>query len=182
MRLTKVGKYANLVGKFTNFEWGDLVGELDTKIIPMPRERECTALLGEDNEVTGYILKNRINRLGVHWVATFQDGMAWLAKQDDITGEQLRVFLYLVSRLDFDNYLKVPQKDISEDLNLHKSNVSKAIKKLVEKDIITVGPMAGHSKTYRLNPRIAHRGAKNYKETVIQYDALKKAQQMESPT
>lgn len=146
------------------------------KVIPLPRERECTAILGENNEVTGYITKKRPNRLGGHWVATFQEGLAWMAKQE-MTGEQWRVFAYLVSRLDFDNFLKVPQKDIAEELKMNPKNVSRAIRGLKELDIITVGPMAGHSKTYRLNPRIAHRGAKNYQETVIQYDALRKAQQ-----
>lgn len=153
------------------------MGEELENVIPMPKERECTALLGEDNEVTGYILHTRPNRLGANWVATFQDGLAWMARQEGMTGEQWRVFAYLVSRLDFDNYLRVPQTDIANELNMRTSNVSRAIKKLAELDIITVGPMAGHSKTYRLNPRIAHRGSKNYKETVIQYDALKKAQQ-----
>ena len=104
----------------------------------------------------------------------FKSGFEGLASMD-LTGEQYKVLMYLFSRLDFDNFLKVPQKEISEKLNLHKSNVSKAIKKLAELDVIAVGPMAGHSKTYRLNPRIAHRGAKNYQETIIQYDALKKA-------
>ena len=152
-----------------------LVENLNEKVIPLPRERECTVLLGEDGEVTGYLNKARKNRLGGHWVATFQEGLAWMARQE-MTGEQWRVFAYLVSRLDFDNYLKVPQKDIAEELKMQKSHVSRAIKGLVELDIITVGPMAGHSKTYRLNPRIAHRGAKNYQETIIQYDSLKLAQ------
>lgn len=99
-----------------------------------------------------------------------------MAKQEGMTGEQWRVFAYLVSRLDFDNYLKVPQKDIAAELKMNVKAVSRALRGLRELDIISVGPMAGHSKTYRLNPRIAHRGAKNYQETVIQYDALKKAQ------
>ena len=36
---------------------------------------------------------------------------------------------------------------------------------------------AGRSKTYRLNPRIAHRGAKNFKQTIIEFDELKKRKQ-----
>lgn len=152
------------------------MGEPNQNVIPMPRENECTALFGTDNEVTGYLTRRRPNRLGVHWVATFQEGLAWMAKQEGMTGEQWRVFAYLVSRLDFDNFLKIAQKDIADELKMNVKAVSRAIRGLKDLDIITVGPMAGHSKTYRLNPRIAHRGAKNYKETVIQYDALKKAQ------
>lgn len=148
-------------------------GVPEDKIIPMPKERECTALLGTDGEVTGYINRRRVNRLGGHWVATFQDGLGWMAEQN-MTGEQWRVFAYLVSKLDFDNYLKVQQKDIAEELRMQKSHVSRAMKGLAELDIISVGPMAGRSKTYRLNPRIAHRGAINYQQTIIEYDELKK--------
>lgn len=152
---------------------GVILENLNEKIIPMPDEHECTALLGARGEVTGYINKPRKNRLGVHWVATFQDGLAWMAKQE-MTGEQWRVFAYLVSRLDFDNFLKVTQKEIAKELNMHVKAVTRAIKGLRELDIISVGPMAGHSKTYRLNPRIAHRGTKNYKQTIIDYDELKR--------
>ena len=147
------------------------------KVIPLPKEREIIAILGEGDEVQGYINKRRENRLGAHWVATFQDGLAWMAKQEGMTGEQWRVFAYLVSRLDFDNYLKVSQKDIAEELRMQKSHVSRAMKGLVDLNVIAVGPMAGRSKTYRLNPRIAHRGAKNFKQTIIEFDELKKRKQ-----
>lgn len=151
----------------------NLLRSPEEKVIPLPKEREIIAILGEGDEVQGYINKRRENRLGAHWVATFQDGLGWMAEQN-MTGEQWRVFAYLVSKLDFDNYLKVQQKDICEKLKLNKSNVSKAIKKLVEIDVIAVGPLAGRSRTYRLNPRIAHRGARNYQQTIIEYDELKK--------
>ena len=57
---------------------------------------------------------------------------------------------------------------------MHVKAVSRAIKGLKELDVISVGPMAVRSKTYRLNPRIAHRGARNYQQTIIEYDELKK--------
>lgn len=99
-----------------------------------------------------------------------------MVAQQKMTGEQSSVFLYLLGKLDFDNYLKVQQKDIAEALHMQKSHVSRAMKKLAELDVVVVGPMAGRSKTYRLNPRIAHRGAKNYRNTLIEYDKLKELQ------
>lgn len=149
------------------------------KVIPMPKEREVTAILGENNEVTGYISKARYNRLGRDYFVGFRGGFEGLASMD-LTGEQYKVLMYLFSQLDFDNFLKVAQKDIAEKLNMQKSHVSRAIKGLVEQDVIAVGPMAGHSKTYRLNPRIAHRGARNYQDTLIAYDELKKRQKERS--
>lgn len=180
--LTGVIKYDNLDIKYDNCRGchgGDFMANIDeqanTKVIPLPKERECLAILGEDGEVTGYLSKTRKNILGVHWVAAFQDGFTWLAQQG-MTGEQWSVFAYLLGQLDFDNYLKIQQKDICEKLHMKKPNVSRAMKKLAELDVISVGPMAGRSKTYRLNPRIAHRGAKNYRNTLIEYDRLKELQ------
>lgn len=145
------------------------------KVVPLPREREIITLLGEDNEVNGYISHVRANKLGGGWVAVFQSGITDMAKMG-LTGEQWNVWAYLMGTLDFDNYWRVSQKEVAEALGMHKQHVSRAIHVLLDKDIIIEGPMAGRFKTYRLNPRIAHRGAKNYQETVIQYDALKKAQ------
>lgn len=100
-------------------------------------------------------------------------GMEWMCRQN-ITGEQWRVWAFLMSRLDFDNWLRVKQKEICEIVGLKQANVSRALSRLVELDIITKGPMAGRHNTYRLNPRIAHRGAKHYKSNVVQYDELKR--------
>lgn len=154
---------------------------IDEKVIPLPKEREIITLLGEDNEVSGYIRYNKPNRLGRGWVALFQSGITDMAKMG-LTGEQWSVWAYLMGTLDFDNYWRVSQKDVAEALGMKKQNVSRAIHVLLDKDIIIEGPMAGRFKTYRLNPRIAHRGSRNYQNSVIEYDALKKAQQMESPT
>jgi len=36
------------------------------------------------------------------------------------------------------------------------------------------GPMAGKNKTYRLNPYIAHKGAKNFRKTCLDWQDYKK--------
>jgi len=93
-----------------------------------------------------------------------QEGFLHLA-QLDLTGEQLRVLLYIMSKLDFENYICLTQKSVSEALNLHKSNVSKAFKVLVEKGIIHEGPKVGRIKTYRFDPSFGYKGRyKNYEK------------------
>lgn len=175
--LTKGNKYVTIGIKYVTFMEAVIMENIDgqpnMRVIPLPKEKECLAILGENGEVTGYLSKTRKNVLGAHWVATFQDGMMWLAQQESMTGEQWRVFAYLLSKLDFDNYLKITQKEIAEKLHMNVKAISRAIKGLKNLDVITEGPMAGHSKTYRFNPRIAHRGAKHYRNTLIEYDDLK---------
>ena len=82
---------------------------------------------------------------------TWEAGMERLARDPDMTGEAYRVFLKMVSNLDWENYIKITQKEISEDLGIRKQNVSRAVKLLVEKGIIIKGPKSGLSNTYRLN-------------------------------
>lgn len=145
------------------------------KIVELPKTRECITIIdNETNTPLAYVKKHRENVLGGKWVATFQSGMEWLSQQESMTGEQWRVFAYLISRLDYDNYLRVPQVEVAEHLHMQKPHVSRAIKGLIDLDVILPGPMAGRYKTYRLNPRIAHRGAKNYRGTIIEYDELKR--------
>lgn len=145
------------------------------KVIPMPKEREYTAIIGEDDQIKAFLVPKRQNNLGVNWVAFYQTALEWLAKQS-LPQEQYRVMMFLMSQLDFENYLRITQISIAKELDMKQANVSRAIKGLLEKDIIITGPKVGTAKTYRLNPRMAYKG-RNPKQTIIEYDAFKKAQE-----
>ena len=110
---------------------------------------------------------------GGSWVAVFQDVLGWLAKQS-LPLEQYRVLMFLMCKLDFSNYIRITQTEVARELNMHQPHVSRAIKGLLALDIIAEGPHVGNAKTYRLNPRMAHKG-RNQKQTIIEYDDLKKA-------
>ena len=151
--------------------------EQNQKVIPMPKEREYIVLTDEKQQITGFITHTRQNYLGVNWVAFYQTALEWLATQN-LPNQEYRVLMYLMSKLDFENYLRITQVSIAGALNIKQSNVSKAIKGLLDRDILITGPQIGTAKTYRLNPRMAYKG-KNPKQTIIEYDAFKRAQQNE---
>ena len=150
--------------------------ELEHKnnVIPLPKEREYTAIIGEDNEVKAYLTKPKKNRLGANWVAVFQTALEWLATEN-LQNQEYRVLMYLMSKLDFENYLRITQSSIAEELKMKQPAVSRAIRGLLQHDIIITGPHVGTAKTYRLNPRMAHKG-RNLQQTIIDYDELKKLQ------
>lgn len=137
---------------------------------PEPKPDEYIATVDDDNNITGFFVTRKRNNLGVNWVGVYQEFMRWIAVQG-LTGEQYNVLMYMMSKLDFDNYLRITQKNVSEALGIRKENVSRSVKKLVELEILAVGPKVGTSKTYRLNPRMAHKG-KNIKQTLIDFDDL----------
>ena len=145
-------------------------GENKKNIIP---KEKLSVILDEDNTVLGYKPEPGHHFLGHDWAATFLAGMDHMCDLP-MTGEQWKVWAYLVSRLDFDNWLRVKQSDICKRLNLTQSNVSRALAKLIELDLIVKGPLAERHNTYRFNPRIIHRGAKHYHRSIVQYDELRR--------
>lgn len=87
-----------------------------------------------------------------------QESIEALARDKELAGRPTRVLLYLLSRLDFENFIAVPQKNIAEQLELHKSDVSKAVRLLIRKGILIEGPRAGGALALRLNPHWGWKG------------------------
>jgi len=76
-----------------------------------------------------------------------------LALDDTVDGVDLRVFLLLFSRLDFENFTRIEQREIAEALERHKAHVSRSIRKLKDKGILLEAlPKVGRSARYLLNP------------------------------
>jgi DNA-binding MarR family transcriptional regulator len=95
----------------------------------------------------------------------FQDAFESLARDKELWGQPTAVLHFLMSRLSFDNYIALEQKEISDKLSVDKSDVSRAIKKLVDKGILEKGPRIGKSFSYKLNPLYGWKGrVKNLNE------------------
>jgi hypothetical protein len=95
---------------------------------------------------------------GRRWFVVSQEPMAMLAADKDMTMEPYRVLLYLMSRLDFDNFIYVTQAEIADFLGMKKQSVSRAMKLLERKALILRGPKLGHSHAWRLNPDYGYKG------------------------
>lgn len=88
----------------------------------------------------------------------FQNALAELAKDRELTLEPKNVLLLLLSKLDFENFIHVSQQAIAGELGMNSSHVSRAMKVLTEKQIILVGPKHGRLKCYRLNANYGWKG------------------------
>ena len=114
---------------------------------------------------TGEILEGVVVYCGVKhnpystgWVMNSQEALKLLAIDKELKGETYRVLLLLLSLLDFENWIQVTQKEISETLEMRKSQVSRAVNVLEEKGIVLKGPKVGRSYAFRLNPRFGWKG------------------------
>jgi len=115
---------------------------------------------------TGELQKGALVWVGVkrvpyaRWYMSNQDGIMELAK-DPIIGksaEAMRVFLYMAARLDFENYIQVPQVEIGKELGLHKQSVHRALNVLLDRGVISQGPKVGRSSTWRMNDHYGWKG------------------------
>jgi len=100
----------------------------------------------------------RVHPYGRRWVMTNQDALLMMARDKELTLEPKNVLLYLIGRLDFDNYIQVPQIEIAEDLDMKKPHVSRAISLLERKGLLIRGPKVGRSSSFRLNPNYGYKG------------------------
>jgi len=77
-----------------------------------------------------------------------------LALDVDLDGVDLRVFLYLLAKLDYKLYTLVEQREIAEALGRRREHVSRSIRKLKAKNvIIEAEPRIGRSASYVLNQK-----------------------------
>ncbi len=117
------------------------------------------------NEKTGdikegffvYIAYPKQKIKGNRWYMTFQDSLATIAEDKEITGQTLRVWMILLSELEFENYITTKQKEIATRLDMHQPDVSKAMKLLVSKGII-LKVKEGTTTAYKLNSDYGWKG------------------------
>ncbi len=92
---------------------------------------------------------------------------ALLTIANQLTHEQTRVLLALLTNLDYENFIQVSQVDIAENLKMNRPNTSRAIKNLLTMEIILQGPKIGRSNTFRLNPNFGWKGSvSNHKRAI----------------
>ncbi|CAJ0684491.1 MULTISPECIES: MarR family transcriptional regulator [Burkholderiaceae] len=99
------------------------------------------------------------------YIVGLQESIIQLSKLG-LTGEQWNVLAYLMGKTDFENYIHITQKEISEHLGINISNVSKALKVLVEKEVIKK-LKRGTSNYYLFNPEIIYKGKHKDFDNVI---------------
>lgn len=116
-----------------------------------------TGELYEQSFVAVHIRKPR-NGFSDGWVAMSQSAVLQIA-QSNLGQDALRVFLALSAHLDFNNLIQVCQSDVAKTLNMKQPNVHRAIRRLVDAEIILEGPKIGKHRSYRLNPYFGWKGS-----------------------
>lgn len=120
-----------------------------------------------------YIAPRRRNGFQEGWVAMAQHPMEMLA-QSDLRGDDLRVLLALLGRLDFENLLVLNQAELARTLGLARQNVQRSIRALMRQGVLLEGPRIGISRSYRLNPNYGWKGGSAKHVSVLDEERQKR--------
>ena len=98
-----------------------------------------------------------------------QNGAEILA-QSNLSGNDFKVLMKLLSVLDYENLIQVSQADVARELNMHRQHVQRSIKRLIDLGIVLEGVRIGISRSYRLNPNFGWKGsAKGHREALHEH-------------
>ena len=78
-----------------------------------------------------------------------------IADSRELTSGDKELFLKLLSKLDWENFIYIELTQIARELGKTRTSISLSMKHLVEHEIVFRGPRVGKSYTYRLNPSVA---------------------------
>lgn len=94
------------------------------------------------------------------YVSMFSHGLERLSELK-LTKNEAAILFKFLSVLEFENWIRISQKTIAEDLNLKESNVSSSVKKLLKLGVIErdTDPSDRRKSIYRLNPSFGWRGS-----------------------
>jgi hypothetical protein len=122
-------------GSLINEETGEVMTAVEYAFIAVPR-------------------RSKING----WFMAFQEAFEALSKDRELWGTPRAVLDYLLSRLDFDNFILVQQSEVAAALGIGRDQVSRSTAKLVEKGVLLKGPKAGRTCAYKLNSSYGWKG------------------------
>jgi hypothetical protein len=108
----------------------------------------------------------RQNKRGAPFVCAYQQALKDLSTVS-LSGNCWRVFLYLLSEIDFENWARLTQVSVAEALNMAPTNVGKHFKTLLNIGVLEHHFYSG-MRFYRIAPLIAWKGSVNALQKLVQ--------------
>ena len=109
---------------------------------------------------SGFIsIKGKKYPRGVEFATVFLDGLVHLAEMD-LTPTSLRVLFFVISRMDFQNFVRITQRTIAAELKISAPAVSVALKDLMRKQVLVYAaePADPQRRVMRVSATLVWRG------------------------
>jgi len=149
------GCQSNHIWLESNLTWLDCERKMTTR-----RLIQFDPDTGEEFDgFVAYVAPKRKHGFGQRWLSMAQDATRVLALSDELNGNDLKVFLFLTSMVDFENQLLVNQAEVARQMGKKYQHINRSIKRLVELGVLLEGQRIGVSRSYRFNPEFGWKGS-----------------------
>lgn len=116
-------------------------------------------MTGEISRTPPIMVQPKPRRWPEESVVVWQDAAKAIAKHPELGGEAIRVWLFIVGSVGYENVLALSHSAIGDELGMARPNVSRAIGKLIESGILIEHGRFGRRRTYVLNSKVGWRGS-----------------------
>ena len=129
----------------------------------------------EDKQI---VISTRLKKyLKSDYVRTFQEGLSEIVCDKDLSGEDVRIFFGIIANLEYENIFRMSLAALSKELGIDRSNISKSVSKLVQKNYLTKIDSQGKVSHYMADPRIVFKSRASKLNGVVDiWDNLPQAQ------
>lgn len=113
--------------------------------------------------ITAYFTPPPKKKYNAKWLLLWQDAtgasiMEQAMMEKPLTQTEYRVRDWIIGTIGIGNYVLVNHSECGRALRVARPNVSAAIKRLIELQILIQGPKSGKSNTYMVNPAFCFAG------------------------
>lgn len=131
----------------------------------------------ETGEVIHVLLSMTRRQYREAFAMVFLDSIEYVAKSD-LQGRVVKVWLYLISKMGYENEVRICITQAAKELGMKRENMSRAISELVKAGLLSRKERIGNSWIYVLNPRVAFRGRARSRDELI--EKLEKRRKMKA--
>ncbi len=128
---------------------------------------ETRAPIPDDLTPIGYLKPNHKMPRNSRYVRVFQCSFLDIACDKDFTANPLRVFLGILAHIEYEGVFDISLQQLANELGISRPEVSRAVKKFVEKGYLKKESKPGMSSKYYLDPSFA------FKNRVGHFDRLR---------
>jgi biotin operon repressor len=125
------------------------------------------------NDTTGavdfpvaYVVPKHKKILGEPFMLMFQNALVEVSKNRALTGTDRRVLFYMIGVMEYENLVRLTQRQIAEELQSSQQEVSKSIQKLYDEGYLMIDEIYGSAYIYKISEDLVWKGKTENREKV----------------
>lgn len=121
---------------------------------------------GEIDFPVAFVVPKQKKIVGEPFMLMFQHALVEVSKNRALTGMDRRVLLYLIGVMEYENLVRLTQRQIAEELQTSQQEVCKSIQKLYDEGYVSIDEVYGKAYIYKVSEDLVWKGKTENREKV----------------